>query len=110
MSCGVFYLYSGQHQTEPSEVERMSKQDYPDLFSKAKKFMQYHTGNMPFWMTIDGTNYTGFCASSGGSNKKVHRKGSYESMTLEELKKKCSVKGIKHSGLRKADVIRALRK
>ena len=38
------------------------------------------------------------------------RKGSLESNTVVELKEKCTKKGIKHSGLKKSQLIAALRK
>lgn len=46
---------------------------------------------------------------SGGTPKP--RKGSYESMTVAQLKERCAKRGIKgYSSLRKADLIAALRK
>lgn len=38
------------------------------------------------------------------------RKGSYESMTVKELQVRCSKRGMKYAGLRKAELIGALRK
>lgn len=44
-----------------------------------------------------------------GGKKKI-RKGSYESCTVAQLKEKCIKKGIKHSGLKKNELIAILRK
>lgn len=47
--------------------------------------------------------------ADGGKSKKI-RKGSLETYTVAQLKEKCVKKGIKHSGLKKAQLIAALRK
>lgn len=44
-----------------------------------------------------------------GGNKKL-RKGSYETMTVNELKQRCIKRGIKHNGLKKSEIIVLLRR
>lgn len=46
----------------------------------------------------------------GGSSKSAPRKGTYEAMTVKELKDRCAKRGIKHSGLKKSELIAALRR
>jgi hypothetical protein len=46
--------------------------------------------------------------SAGGGAKP--RKGSYETLTVKELKERCAKRGIKHSGLKKIELIAALRR
>ena len=48
--------------------------------------------------------------AGGGRLKGKARKGSYESMTVKELKARCAKRGIKHTGLTKAQIIAVLRR
>lgn len=61
------------------------------------------------WNVFNGSWVATKINAVGGKAKK-HRKGSYESMTVAELVGKCRQRKIKYSGLRKAELIAALRR
>lgn len=60
--------------------------------------------------TTPDTKQAGGASAAKRAAKKAPRKGSYESMTVEQLKAKAKKAGMKgYSSLKKADLIKAMR-
>jgi hypothetical protein len=79
------------------------------LLEGYKEFIQYENTTLNVYgYRLNDDIYVPKTTQTAGARRKITN--SYEAMTVKELKERCAKRGIKHSGMKKAELIVALRR
>lgn len=105
-------MFSCEHENEPVDCEDKCKDICPPPKGGKKKTAKKAASKKTVYKKKGGNDNVQLTevANPMEGGKKTVRKSSLEACTVAELREKCAKKGIKHSGLKKAELVAALRR